>query len=99
MTVSQLAIISAGALVVGPLVVASVFIAVGSRARPRYARALIGIDERSSSAPRVARHTSPDPAVFGAAPSGTSSEAMGLGPQALRDAVDVRSLRGAEVFV
>lgn len=99
MSVSQVAMISAGAFVVVPVVIATVLIAVGSRARPKYARAIIGIDERGSSASYSASHMSPGPAVQVVAPSGMTTDPAESGPQALRDAVDMRPGRGAEVFV
>ena len=98
MSGSQFAVISAGALVVVPLVAATVLIAVGSHARPRYARAHFGIDERGSSVPRSARHMSPVSTADATVPLGTVPDVVDRGPQALRDAVDMRPRRGAEVF-
>ena len=99
MSVSQVAMISAGPLVVVPVASGAALIAVGSRARPKYARAIIGIDERGSSASYSASHMSPGPAVHVVAPSGTMTDPAESGHQALRDAVDMRPGRGAEVFV
>ena len=98
MSDQQLAAIGAGALVVVPLVTAIVLIAVGPRARPRYARAHGGIDERGSSASRPGQRTSPESAASADAPPGASTEPSDLGLQALRDAVGVHVGRGAEVI-
>jgi len=99
MSASQVLMVVAGATVVVPIVVALILIAVERRARPRYARASTGIDDRSPSAPRPAHRASPESSVPAeVTPRVTSAARVDLGPQALRDAVDVRARRGAEVF-
>ena len=99
MSASLAVMVIAGAMVGAPIAVALVLIAVDSRTRPRYARSLIGIDDRSSSALRPTHRESPESSM----PSATTPKVMttarvDLGHQALRDAVDWRAGGGAEVF-
>ena len=99
MSASQVLMVVAGATVVVPVVVALGLIAVDRRVHPRFARVRPGIDDRSPSASRPARRESPEcsePVVV--TPVVASNARVDLGPQALRDAVDSRHRRGAEVF-
>jgi hypothetical protein len=98
MSVSQIAMVGAAALIAAPLVAAAVLIAVGSRARPRYARALSGIDERDPSVPCTVGRSSPESMVHVVLPLGTPAP-KDLGHQALRDVVDVQPRHGTEVLV
>ena len=99
MSAPQVVMVVAGAMVVAPTVAALVLIAVGLVGRPRYARVAGDIDDRSPSAPRPTLRESPGSSV---ADVGTlrvpTSVRVDPGPQALRDVVDSRAGRGAEVF-
>ena len=99
MSAPQIVIVVAGAMAVAPTVAALVLIAVGLVGGPRYARSGGAIDDRSPSAPRSPLRESPESSVAAVNTLRVATAVrVDLGPQALRDVVDSRAGRGAEVF-
>lgn len=95
-------LVTLAAVAVASLVLAVVVFAIESSSRPRYARAAGGgLGLSDSSAPRAELGQSPVVAAvpIATAPIGGPVDVLTLdGPQTLRDVVDARGARGAEVL-
>lgn len=96
----EVALVAASALATVSLVAAVIIVLAGSTARPHYVRVRTAIpDGTDPSVPRTVSQPSPDPlAVVPVAPLNAEpvDTRDGSGPQALRDVVDGRTVRGAE---